>query len=66
MKSNDKSIIHSGDNREGGGSGDIETITIKLANVSSDVHTIWPVVNVYNDGKSFSDVQGTYCRLFNP
>lgn len=66
MKSNDRSIIHSGDNRTGEGSGDIETITIKLSQVSSDVHSIWPVVNVYNDGKSYTDVQGTYCRLFNP
>ena len=32
--SSDGSIIHSGDNRTGGGSGDIETITIDLSIVS--------------------------------
>ena len=47
----DGSIVHSGDNRDGDGSGDDERIQIYLDKISPQVDSVWPVVNVYNTNR---------------
>lgn len=55
-------IQHSGDNTTGIGSGDDETILVRLAELPMEVDSIFFTVNVFSGG-SFSDVKGEYCRL---
>ena len=52
-KSRDGAILHGGDNTTGEGSGDDETISINLSKVDPKVDSIWPVVTIYTDNKSF-------------
>ena len=63
LTSKDGAISHKGDDRVGGGGGDDETILINLSKVGNKVETIWIVVNIYDDGKTFYDVEGAFCRL---
>ncbi|EAR95746.2 tellurium resistance protein (macronuclear) [Tetrahymena thermophila SB210] len=63
LKSDNQSIIHHGDNLTGVGDGDDEVITINLKQVDQRVDTIWSVITIYSQGKNFSDVSGTFCRL---
>ena len=62
-KSGAQGIMHNGDNLTGFGSGDDETIDIDLSKVSDQVHTIWPVITIYTNGRTFDSVSGAYCRL---
>ena len=62
--SDDGAIRHAGDNRTGEGSGDDERIEIYLDKIQDKVDSIWPVINIYDNGKQFDDVDGAYCRLF--
>ena len=64
LKSRDGAIQHSGDNRNGKGAGDDETVTINLDAISKNVDSIWPVVTVFTYNKHFDDVQGAYCRIY--
>ena len=63
LKSNDGSIVHSGDNLTGEGEGDDEVITVHLDRISANVDSIWPIVNIYTDNRTFYDVEGAYCRI---
>jgi len=58
-------ICHQGDNRSGGSNADDERIDINLDKVAAIqvVHEIYVVVNVYTDGKAFSDVNSAYVRV---
>ena len=49
--SDDGAIVHVGDNRTGGASGDGERIEIYLDKVQQRVDSIWPVINIYQRGK---------------
>ena len=62
--SDDGAIRHAGDNWTGEGSGDDERIEIYLDKIQDKVDSIWPVINIYDKGKQFDDVDGAYCRLF--
>ena len=61
--SSDNAVKHNGDNLNGFGSGDDETIDIDLSKVSSKVQSIWPVITIYTNGQTFDGVSGAYCRL---
>ena len=45
-----RSVVHSGDNRTGIGSGDDETITIRLDSLPKGIDSIWPVITIYTAG----------------
>lgn len=63
LKSNDGSIVHSGDNRTGVGDGDDETIKVDLSRVPSNIQTLVFTVNSYI-GQTFDQVKNCFCRLF--
>lgn len=65
LKSENNAVIHHGDNLTGIGDGDDEVIEIFLDKLHISVKYIWVVINIYTNGKSFSDVKGAFCRLFN-
>jgi tellurium resistance protein TerD len=48
LKSNDKTVVHSGDNLTGAGDGDDEQILVKLNSLSPKYHKIILGVNIYN------------------
>jgi tellurium resistance protein TerZ len=65
LRSKDKSIRHSGDEREGDSMGDDERILISLQNTSSDIHYIGFVINSFS-GQELDDVSLASCRLYDP
>ncbi|OQW96096.1 MAG: Tellurium resistance protein terZ [Beggiatoa sp. IS2] len=62
LRSQDDSIVHTGDNLTGAGSGDDEQIIVDLSRVSSQVTTLVFVVNSFR-GQTFERVQNAFCRL---
>lgn len=64
LKSNDGSIIHTGDNLTGEGEGDDEQIIVDLTRVPSKVKTIMFVVNSFS-GEDFSEIENAFCRIVN-
>jgi tellurium resistance protein TerZ len=65
LQSNDRSILHSGDNREGGdGNSDDEQIVVKLNKLPKEASSLLFTVNNYT-GQDFSKVKNAYCRLIN-
>jgi len=56
-------VTHSGDNLTGEGGGDDETITLKLDEIPSNVQQAVFMINIYTNGKSFSQVANPYCRI---
>lgn len=68
LKSPCGSITHLGDNRTGGGDGDDEQVVIQLNKVSSDVHKIVFVVNIYDCQKrkqDFGMIKNAFIRVVN-
>ena len=51
LSSNNGSIIHSGDNLTGAGSGDDEVIKIFFNKIDKNVDSIWPVITIYTNKK---------------
>jgi tellurium resistance protein TerZ len=62
LRSNDGSIIHTGDNRTGAGDGDDEQIIVDLAALPSSVTTLVFTVNSFT-GDTFDKIENAYCRL---
>lgn len=62
LKSCNGSIVHSGDNRTGKGSGDDETISIDLTRVSPEVKTLVVTINSFQ-GQKFSKIKNCFSRL---
>ena len=62
LKSNEGSIVHTGDNRTGAGDGDDEQIMVDLANVPSHMTTLVFTVNSFT-GDTFDRIENAYCRL---
>lgn len=58
-------IKHSGDNLTGAGSGDDETITISLNDVSTKTKSIVFTINSFR-GQSFNSIDKAFCRVYNP
>ena len=64
LKSQDGSIVHTGDNRTGAGDGDDEQIVVDLSRVPAQVKSLVFTVNSFT-GQNFSQVQNAYCRIVN-
>ncbi|MES2208390.1 MAG: TerD family protein [Pseudomonadota bacterium] len=64
LKSNDGSIVHTGDNRSGEGEGDDEQIVVDLSKVSPQAKSLVFTVNCFT-GQDFSSVENAYCRILN-
>ncbi len=62
LKSNDNSIVHTGDNLTGDGDGDDEQINVDLSRISSNVKSVIFTVNSFR-GQTFNEVANAYCRL---
>ncbi|WLI89824.1 TerD family protein [Massilia sp. R2A-15] len=64
LKSQDGSIVHTGDNRTGAGDGDDEQIIVDLSRVPGQVKSLVFTVNSFT-GQNFAQVQNAYCRIVN-
>lgn len=62
LKSQDGSIVHTGDNRTGAGDGDDEQINVDLSRVPATVATLLFTVNSFT-GETFDKIANAYCRL---
>ncbi|MBU1741371.1 MAG: tellurium resistance TerZ family protein [Proteobacteria bacterium] len=64
LRSEDGSILHTGDDRSGGGSGDDpnEVINVDLQSVPANVKSIVFVVNSYS-GEDFSGIPFAFCNV---
>ncbi|RBW70987.1 TerD family protein [Bacillus taeanensis] len=68
LKSNCKSVVHSGDNLTGDGDGDDEQIQIDLTQVPQDVNKLVFVVNIYDCTRrkqDFGMIQNAFIRVVN-
>lgn len=57
------SLTHSGDNKDGQGDGDDETITLNLDSIPAEGHMIYFVCSSFS-GNDFSDCDGETARLY--
>jgi Uncharacterized proteins involved in stress response, homologs of TerZ and putative cAMP-binding protein CABP1 len=62
LRSNDGSVVHSGDNRTGQGDGDDETITVDLERLPSNVQSLVITVNSFQ-GQPFDVVDNAFARV---
>lgn len=62
LKSNDGSVVHTGDNRTGDGDGDDEQIIVDLNRLPANVKALVFTVNSFT-GQTFDQVANAYCRL---
>ena len=60
--SDDRAIVHSGDNLTGDGDGDDETINIDLSRISSSATAIVFTINSFQ-GQTFNEVANAYTRI---
>lgn len=68
LASGDGSVVHSGDNRTGGGDGDDEEITVTLSKVPANINKLVFVVNIYdcvNRRQDFGMVRNAFIRIVN-
>mmetsp|Transcript_36984 Transcript_36984/g.47558 ORF Transcript_36984/g.47558 Transcript_36984/m.47558 type:complete len:411 (-) Transcript_36984:99-1331(-) len=56
-------VVHSGDNLTGQGEGDDERIFVKLDEVPTNICHLAFTVNIYSDGRNFSEVSNSYVRM---
>lgn len=62
LRSQDGSIVHTGDNRTGAGDGDDEQIIVDLTALPVNVVTLIFTVNSFT-GDTFDRIENAYCRL---
>lgn len=62
LKSNDRAVVHTGDNRTGAGDGDDESIIVDLVALQAAAQTLVFVVNSFT-GQNFSQIENAFCRL---
>ena len=62
LKSQDGSVVHTGDNRTGLGDGDDESIKVQLDRLPGNVSTIVFIVNSFT-GQNFTQIENAFCRL---
>ncbi|GAA11481.1 TerD family protein [Gordonia alkanivorans] len=62
LTSDDRSIMHSGDNLTGAGEGDDEVINVALQSVSPSVDALMFIVTSYR-GQTFEEIDNAFCRL---
>lgn len=68
LASKDGSVVHQGDNLDGGGEGDDEQVLIDLAAMAHDIDKIVIVVSIHDAdarGQNFGQVRDAYCRVVN-
>ena len=68
LQSEDGSVVHSGDSREGKGEGDDEIIDIDLVGLPYDIERLVFVISIHNARErleSFKDVQSDFIRIVN-
>ncbi len=63
LRSNDSSIRHGGDEREGDAGGDDEKVYLDLSRISSSINYVAFVINSFS-GQELDDVRKTSCHLF--
>jgi tellurium resistance protein TerZ len=64
LKSNDGSVVHTGDNRDGAGDGDDEQIIVDLTKVPASIKSLVFTVNSFT-GQNFSQIENATCRIVN-
>jgi tellurium resistance protein TerZ len=64
LKSNDGSVVHTGDNRDGAGDGDDEQIIVDLTKVPANIKSLVFTVNSFT-GQNFSQIENATCRIVN-
>ncbi|MGO4203579.1 TerD family protein [Rhodococcus sp. TAF43] len=62
LQSDDRAVVHSGDNLTGDGAGDDEVITVDLTRVDPTVTTIVFIVTSFR-GQTFEQIANALCRL---
>ena len=62
LRSDDGSLIHTGDNLTGAGDGDDESILVNLGAIPANVDTIVFTVNSYS-GEKFTEIDNAYVRV---
>jgi tellurium resistance protein TerZ len=65
LKASNQSVIHSGDERSGGASGDDEKITIQLGRLAPEVAYLGFTINSYS-GQELDDIASCSCHVFDP
>jgi tellurium resistance protein TerD len=68
LKSPDGSVEHSGDNIDGGGDGDDETIFVNLKNVQTEINEMLFIVTIHEaeqKNQNFGQVRNSYIRIYN-
>lgn len=68
LKSPDGSVEHTGDNLDGNGDGDDETLFIKLRNIDKRIEELLFVVTIHEAekrGQNFGQVRNSFIRLYN-
>lgn len=60
--SNDRAIVHTGDNMTGEVEGDDEALKVDYSMIAPEVDTIFFVVTIYQEG-TFDNVDGTFIRM---
>jgi len=62
LRSQDGSMVHTGDNVTGEGEGDDEQIIVDLTRVPQNVEALMFVVNSFT-GQDFSRIENAFCRI---
>jgi tellurium resistance protein TerZ len=62
LRSQNGSVVHTGDNLTGDGDGDDESIIVDLRQVPAQVATLVFVVNSFT-GQDFTQIENAFCRL---
>lgn len=68
LETDDGSVVHSGDNKDGGAEGDDETITVHLSKLPAEIKTVAVGVTIHEAAsrrQSFGQVTGAYVRVYN-
>jgi len=68
LKSPDGSVTHTGDNRDGSGDGDDESINIDLSKIDSDVEFLYFAITIHESeerGHHFGNVENSYINIRN-
>lgn len=64
LNSLDGSVRHSGDNRDGSGEGDDESISVDLSSVASNAKYLVFTISSFT-GQTFAAINNAFCRLVN-
>ena len=68
LKSPDGAVTHTGDNRDGSGDGDDESINIDLSKIDSNVEFLYFAITIYESearGHHFGNVENSYINIRN-